>query len=336
MNKIVVLILITQLLIATNLYASRSNETLRVDVLQTKLERLAREGKGLLVALFLTERLPSDPYEVDLEFSHSQSNPFTLPIAMVENFPMKRLKRTLLPGGHYSLFFKEIPLGAGLYHFSVHSQMTHRYPNTIVDPGRVTILTHLVSRDAQDPDEDFLFLYRQILLSKLSKYEDFMDRIQTSLDDNHPLRFIVNIELDPNSYGADQFSRVRLDKAKLFWTRPNNELADEAVEGQGIQYQGSYEIPHPYKSKRISKYQLHLTMDSPKGMHPQQEVCAQLYLEGILLRQGVSGQKSYPLSHGGTLKAPSEFCLENGKRDIKEFYVQASQVRPGYWKIIKQ
>lgn len=310
-------------------------EGMRTRLLNYRMKRFAYSNKGLLICLFVLERYIDEPDFVELRLLSRGKNPVMIPINEVKSYPVPSSSSVTNKQVVLSVMYAEIPLLHGSYDIEVHDRIVKFYKDTKIDPGRVSIVTHVANlSNSRELEPNLVAFYKDNLYQYLLKYENFMNSVNYELSKPGLQQLVIDLALDFNESFHRPISKIELSEAAL--TDNSGRIVDKLIrEGTGISYAGTQSIKHYHRESTVSHYQLnfryHILPETPD------QQCLNLNLGAQLLMQSMDGASREELGRNGNILLKDIVCSKASKWQEFSFQrreVRAQRQRDGVWQIV--
>ncbi len=310
--------------------------SLRADLVKQKMRRLEFKNQGMLICLFVTERDIHEPNHLELTVSKQGKRDHIIPIHEVELYDVFDTATRKKEGTVLSVFYEKIPLKVGSYDLQVDGEKVKFYKDTRIDPGRVTIITHLDNNKANtEPHNKLLEFYKAILYRYLQRYETHMHNINYELEKPGLQHLVIDLTLDYNESSHRPITKIAVSKAGL--VNSISETIDSIDKtGYALQYAGTQTIKAYERETTHSHYLLGFRFHRLPAVPANK--CLNMVLDASLLRQDVQQTQSLALGRNGKITLYDVFC---SKEELRQKFshtrleVVAQRQREGVWKIIR-
>ena len=312
-------------------------EGMRNRLLNYRMKRLAYSNKGLLVCLFVLERHLDEPDFVELRLLSKGKSPVIIPINEVKSYPVPSSSSVTNKQVVLSVMYAEIPLLHGSYDIEVHDRIVKFFKDTKIDPGRVSIVTHVANlSNSRELEPNLVAFYKDNLYQYLLKYESFMHSVNYELEKPGLQYLLLDLTLDFNESFHRPISKIDLSKVEL--VNDESEVIDSLVrENDGFQYTGTQTVRVYERETTYSHYQLAFRFLRLAGTPANK--CLNMVLDASLLRQDITQTQRLKLGRNGKITLYDVFCSKESKRqdfDHTRLDIKAQRQRDGVWKVVRK
>ncbi len=311
-------------------------DSIRANLVKQKMKRLEFKNQGMLICLFVAEREVHEPNHLELTVSKQGKRDHVIPIHEVELYDVFDSATRKKEGTVLSIFYEKIPLKTGSYDLEVHGETANFYKDTRIDPGRVTIITHVNNNKSEiEPHNKLLEFYKATLYRYLQRYETYMHSINYELEKPGLQHLVIDLTLDYNESSHRPISKIAINKAGL--VNSISETIDSIDKnGYALQYAGTQTIRAYERETTHSHYLLGFRFHRLAAVPANK--CLNMVLDASLLRQDVQQTQRLPLGRNGKITLYDVFCSKEELRQNfshKRLEIVAQRQRDGVWKVIR-
>ena len=315
---------------------AESFHSLRANLVKYEMKRLAHMNQGMLICLFVVERELNEADYLELRVDKSGRRDHVIPIDEVELHDVFDSETRTKQGTVLSIFYEKIPMRMGSYDLEVHGKNVKFYKGTRIDPGMVTIITHVSNNQNTEPQTKLIEFYKSTLYRFLQRYESYMHSVNYELEKPGLQHLLIDLTLDYNESFHRPISKIEVDKVEL--VNEASEVIDSiAKENDGLQYAGTQTVRIYERETTYSHYQLAFRFQRLAGIPANK--CLNMVLDASLLRQDIEQTIRSDLGRNGKVTLYDVFCSKESKRqdfDHTSLEIKAQRQRDGVWKIVRK